>query len=94
MNTSTIISRVWSFCTTLRDDEIHKITWENACRFFDWDPFAHIARDVLRGYPALRVRARGYALQAAGVALVEPRRYRHLLRSIEVSWAQANAIRT
>ena len=22
------------------DDEIHKITWENACRFFDWDPFA------------------------------------------------------
>ena len=21
------------------DDEIHKITWENACRFFDWDPF-------------------------------------------------------
>ena len=23
-----------------RDEEIHKITWENACRFFDWDPFA------------------------------------------------------
>ena len=22
------------------DEEIHKITWENACRFFDWDPFA------------------------------------------------------
>ena len=21
------------------DDEIHKITWENACRFFDFDPF-------------------------------------------------------
>jgi predicted TIM-barrel fold metal-dependent hydrolase len=28
-----------------RDDEIHKITWENACRFFDWDPFAHTQRD-------------------------------------------------
>ena len=27
------------------DDEIHKITWENACRFFDWDPFAHTARE-------------------------------------------------
>ena len=25
------------------DEEIHKITWENACRFFDWDPFAHTA---------------------------------------------------
>jgi len=28
-----------------RDDEIHKITWENACRFFDWDPFQHIAQE-------------------------------------------------
>jgi predicted TIM-barrel fold metal-dependent hydrolase len=27
------------------DDEIHKITWENACRFFGWDPFAHTARE-------------------------------------------------
>lgn len=23
------------------DEEIHKITWQNACRFYDWDPFAH-----------------------------------------------------
>jgi hypothetical protein len=27
------------------DDEIHKITWENSCRFFGWDPFLHISRD-------------------------------------------------
>jgi hypothetical protein len=27
------------------DDEIHKITWENACRFFSWDPFAHTSKD-------------------------------------------------
>jgi predicted TIM-barrel fold metal-dependent hydrolase len=27
------------------DEEIHKITWQNACRFFDWDPFAHTAKD-------------------------------------------------
>ena len=27
------------------DEEIHKITWENACRFFDWDPFQHTARE-------------------------------------------------
>jgi hypothetical protein len=27
--------------TGCTDEEIHKITWENACRFFDWSPFAH-----------------------------------------------------
>jgi predicted TIM-barrel fold metal-dependent hydrolase len=27
------------------DEEIHKITWQNACRFFDWDPFAHTPRE-------------------------------------------------
>ena len=27
------------------DDEVHKITWQNACRFFDWDPFAHTAKE-------------------------------------------------
>ena len=26
------------------DDEIHKISWENACRFFRFDPFAHRPR--------------------------------------------------
>ena len=23
------------------DEEVHKITWQNACRFFSWDPFTH-----------------------------------------------------
>lgn len=37
--------------------EIDKITFENACRFFDWDPFKHTAReDATVG--ALRARAR------------------------------------
>jgi predicted TIM-barrel fold metal-dependent hydrolase len=27
------------------DDEIHAITWQNACRFFGWDPFEHTPRD-------------------------------------------------
>jgi predicted TIM-barrel fold metal-dependent hydrolase len=26
------------------DEEVHKITWENACRFFDWDPFQSVSR--------------------------------------------------
>ena len=38
------------------DEEIHKITWQNACRFFDWDPFAHTARDAAT-VGALRSRA-------------------------------------
>ena len=27
------------------DEEIDKISWQNACRFFDWDPFQHTAKD-------------------------------------------------
>jgi hypothetical protein len=27
------------------DEEIHKITWENATRFFSWDPFAHTPKE-------------------------------------------------
>jgi predicted TIM-barrel fold metal-dependent hydrolase len=39
------------------DDDIHKITWQNACRFFDWDPFKHTPREqatvgALRGKAA------------------------------------------
>jgi predicted TIM-barrel fold metal-dependent hydrolase len=27
------------------DSDIQKITWENSCRFFDWDPFKHTPKD-------------------------------------------------
>ena len=27
------------------EEEIHKITWENACHFFDWDPFDHLPKE-------------------------------------------------
>jgi predicted TIM-barrel fold metal-dependent hydrolase len=26
------------------DEEVHKITWQNSCRHFGWDPFRHISR--------------------------------------------------
>jgi hypothetical protein len=29
----------------LRDDEIHKVTWENAARWYQFDPFQHRTRD-------------------------------------------------
>jgi predicted TIM-barrel fold metal-dependent hydrolase len=38
------------------DAEIHKITWENACRFFDWDPFRHTPREQAN-VGVLRARA-------------------------------------
>ncbi|MDQ2677726.1 MAG: amidohydrolase [Actinomycetota bacterium] len=39
-----------------REDEIHKMTWQNACRFFDWDPFVHTSKeDATVG--ALRARS-------------------------------------
>jgi hypothetical protein len=31
--------------TGCSDKEIDKITWENFCRFFGWDPFKHTPRD-------------------------------------------------
>jgi hypothetical protein len=27
------------------DADVHKITWENACTFFGWDPFQHTPRE-------------------------------------------------
>jgi predicted TIM-barrel fold metal-dependent hydrolase len=38
------------------DEEINKITWENACRFFDWDPFEHTPKDQAT-VAALRAQA-------------------------------------
>ncbi len=43
--------------TGCSDEDIHKITWQNACRFFDWDPFAHTSREQAT-VGALRSRAR------------------------------------
>ena len=38
---------VWSEMTDagVPEGEVHKITWENACRFFNWDPFVSVAKD-------------------------------------------------
>jgi hypothetical protein len=39
------------------EGEIHKITWENACRFYDWDPFKHTPREEAT-VGALRAKAK------------------------------------
>jgi len=52
------------------DEEIHKITWENACRFFDWDPFAHTPRaEATVG--ALRASARAGGVDVTRMSRVE-----------------------
>jgi predicted TIM-barrel fold metal-dependent hydrolase len=38
------------------DEDIEKITWKNACRFFDWDPFAVIPKEQST-VAALRAKA-------------------------------------
>ena len=43
-----------SGCT---DAEIHQITWENTCRFFDWDPFQYTPKEEAT-VGALRARAK------------------------------------
>ncbi|MFJ1456417.1 amidohydrolase family protein [Nocardia wallacei] len=39
------------------DADINKITWENACRFLNWDPFAHIPKEQAT-VGALRAQAK------------------------------------
>ena len=39
------------------DSDIDKITWQNACRFLNWDPFAHIPKEQAT-VGALRAQAK------------------------------------
>ena len=43
-------------CPSLSDADVHRITWENACRFFRFDPFEHMSREEA-SVGALRSRA-------------------------------------
>jgi predicted TIM-barrel fold metal-dependent hydrolase len=38
------------------DEDIHKITWENACRFYEFDPFPHVPKEQAT-VNALRAKA-------------------------------------
>jgi len=41
------------------DDEVNKITYENACRWYSYDPFAHRSREAST-VAALRAEAAGH----------------------------------
>jgi predicted TIM-barrel fold metal-dependent hydrolase len=38
---------VWAELQTAgaSDDEVHQVTWQNAARFFGWDPFTHLPKE-------------------------------------------------
>ena len=70
------------------DAEIQKITWENSCRFFDWDPFQHTPKDQATvGRLAVPGQGRRYHPDAPrGVEEAQrERRDRHLLAARSIS---------
>ena len=50
---------MYRLVSELQDDEIHKITWENACRFYGWDPCTPTTREQAT-VGALRQAAEGH----------------------------------
>ncbi len=71
------------------DEEIHKITWENACRFFDWDPFAHTAKEdaTVGALRALATRRRRCHPDVPG-RVEDAERGRRLRRALGLTFAQ------
>ncbi len=55
----------------LDDDQINKITWQNANRAYSWDPFAHIPKDQAT-VGALRQRAVGWDVSEKSTIHLRP----------------------
>jgi predicted TIM-barrel fold metal-dependent hydrolase len=56
----------------LSDEAIHKITWENAARFYRFDPFAHVSKEEAT-VGALRKRAKGHDTSETSRAVYKER---------------------
>jgi len=55
--------KLWRSMKDVPEDEVHKITWENTCRHFQYDPFAHIAKaEATVGSLRARAAAKGIDL--------------------------------
>ncbi len=52
---------LWRSVAGLKDDEIHKISWQNAANHFRYDPFQHIPKEKCT-VAALRAQAKGVDL--------------------------------
>ena len=53
--------KLWASLDGVPDDDIHKITWQNATRHFHYDPFKHIPKERC-SVGALRAQAKGVDL--------------------------------
>ena len=56
--------KLWASVKGVPDDDIHKITWQNATRHFHYDPFKHIPKEQCT-VGALRAQAKDVDLDAA-----------------------------
>ena len=66
------------------DDEIDAITWKNVARFFDWDPFAHVAKeDATVGMLRARAAAAGVDTRETSKAEYKRRAEAHVLANRE-----------
>ncbi len=55
--------RLWRSVKEIPEDEVHKITWENTCRHFQYDPFKHIPKaEATVGALRARAKAKGVDL--------------------------------
>ncbi len=66
------------------DDEINKMTFENAMRWYHWDPFTHIPKEQAT-VGALRKAAEGHdvSIQALSQAREDGRQLRRLRRQCQ-----------
>ena len=74
------------------DDEIHEMTWENSCRFFDWDPFQHTPKergDGRRAAGAGQRRRHDPHVSWRVEGAERGRRHRRVLTPPEPSWLGA-----
>jgi predicted TIM-barrel fold metal-dependent hydrolase len=63
------------------DDDVNKITWENACRWYSFDPFAHRSRDNAT-VGALRSEAAGHDVS---VKSFDKGRFDRSVKGIEIA---------
>jgi predicted TIM-barrel fold metal-dependent hydrolase len=69
------------------DEELSKITWQNACRWYSFDPFAHRSRESCT-VGALREEAAGHSVE---IRSYDKGRFEHKGKGVEIGKLAARA---
>ena len=72
------------------DSDINKITWQNACRFFSWDPFARTPR-VDANVKALRAKATDVDVSIRPQGVGTPLRREAARKGVTARWPPVSA---